>query len=189
MGKRLFISDGDLIIDLFMCYNFLGTYINFYKETYDLELQKEILNSFGFLFNDSEIKLLDPLFKNYDIKNEFLQADILLMVKVLIKRFTNIKNRGLQKLHEDELMFIGEIFRLNELLLNELDGMKIQPKSISLKFRRGSGIKARTIENPEIISYIMTKLKEFLEMKEQKVLLVNLKLEKFKWISILGEPL
>jgi hypothetical protein len=168
MKQAMFVTDGELLIDLMWRYNFYGAYTLFYKELYLKEEASEILNSFGFNFSDKEIITATKDIEEYLTGNTHLIPDLLLLLKVAQRSYKNIKQRNLQQHGIDTLLFIDEIKYLNEILKEKLDDTNSQIQHIQLKFKRISGLEAFNITHKNLKSEIVLQLRNYLNQDEQK---------------------
>ncbi|MFZ2287781.1 MAG: hypothetical protein WAV93_12410 [Bacteroidales bacterium] len=173
MKQVLFVSDGDLIIDLLWKHGLYSPLMFLYKELYFPEQMKVILNSYGFSFTLKEIAMVERLFEKFEIGNESLIPDILFLQNVAKRAYKNTIQGSLPELGEQQMHFIDEIKVLADLFNETEEEIISRLTKIQLRFKRGKKMPLITIEDKRLATIVIEALKGFLHEKEQQ-LIINL---------------
>lgn len=171
MKRLLFVSDGDLIIDLLWKHGLYSPLMFLYKESHFPQQMKELLNAFGFSFTLKEIAMVERLFEKFEIRNESLIPDILFLQNVASRAYKFTKKGRLPELGEQQMYFLNEIKALAELFNQKEEDIISRLTKVQLRFKKRENMPLITLEDKRVTAVVVEALKGFLHEEEQQLIL------------------
>lgn len=171
MIRLLFVSDGDLIIDLLLKHGLYSPLMFLYKDLHFPEQMKELLNAFGFSFTLKEIAMVERLFEKFEIRNESLIPDILFLQNVASRAYQSTSKERFPEFGEKQMHFLDEIKALAEIFNEKEEEILSRLPKIQLRFKRGKNMPLITLEDKRLKAVVIEALKGFLHEKEQQLII------------------
>jgi hypothetical protein len=177
MYRTLRVTDANLLIRLISEHGFYSAFASFYEKHYMPNEFKNILNTFGFICEESKIKIIELIFDKFKIDHNIYTSDILFLLKTIEEDFIFAKYSKASRYGSQMLQYISEIKNLNNVIKKELNQEHFPLEKISFKFSRRSHIKNHSFENQNLLAEIILSIQRFLEDEKQQHLLKSIEEE------------